>query len=171
MITQHLMPFRRPALARHPACAVRAPFGSLNSDFDRLFNALIPTTFRGVLPSLENGSKASGFVPNVDIRENAEQIQITVELPGIDEKEVKVQLDADRLVITGEKQRGNTKEKDVDYSHHERTYGSFERVIRLETEVEADKVKATFRNGVLEISLPKLTPEKEVSREIKVVTG
>ncbi len=76
-------------------------------------------------------------------------------MPGLDEKDVEVSLSNDTLTISGEK-KAEKEDKGENYYRLERSYGSFQRVIPLSTEIEADKVEAAFKNGVLQITLPKL---------------
>ncbi len=98
--------------------------------------------------------RMSAFTPNVDIKDEETRITIEAELPGVSEKDVEVTLSGDSLIIRGEKKL-ETEEKEKDYYRVERSYGSFRRSIPLPVEVDGDNVKATFRNGILSITLPK----------------
>ena len=105
--------------------------------------------------------------PRIDISETDTELRIEVELPGIDEKDVCLTLTDNVLMIRGEK-KAEREEKDKNYYVSERSFGSFQRAIPLPTEVDADKVEASFKNGVLTVRLPK-TPEAEAkTRRIEV---
>jgi HSP20 family protein len=94
------------------------------------------------------------FSPSVDISENDKEIKVSAELPGLDDDDIQVTLDRDLLTISGEKKE-EKEDKRQNYYRLERSYGSFRRSLRLPAEVEADKIEATFKNGVLKITLPK----------------
>ena len=91
-----------------------------------------------------------------------------MEVPGINEKDVSVSITGDLLTIKGERrwEQGAKETKDNTVLHVERVYGKFERLIQLPCAVQGDKVKATYRDGVLEVRLPKA--EEVKPREIKV---
>src|SRR2546427_1658897 len=105
------------------------------------------------------------WVPPVDMYATKDDLVLTVELPGVSEKEVTVSITGDLLTVTGER-RFEQRVKEQDLLHVERTYGKFERVIQLPMAVQADHVKATYRAGVLEIKLPKA--EELKPKEIKI---
>jgi HSP20 family protein len=109
------------------------------------------------------------FNPHVDVTENDQEIKVVAELPGLTEKDVEVSLANDMLTISGEK-KAEKEDKGENYYRLERSYGSFQRTIPLPTEVEADKVDATFKNGVLQITLPKLYPGEGVKKKISIKT-
>lgn len=92
--------------------------------------------------------------PPVDVREDGRAVYVTAELPGLDEKDFSVELREGRLVLRGEK-RADRREKRGEYSFSECSYGSFVRTIPLPCEIEADKVEAKYKNGVLRVTLPK----------------
>ncbi len=105
-------------------------------------------------------------VPVVDIIEHEKAYEITAEVPGVDEKQLSVKVVNDTVQIKGEKQE-NREDKSSSYHLTERRYGSFERVFTLPKTVDADNVKARFKNGVLTVTLPKraeaMKPEKNVN--------
>ena len=103
--------------------------------------------------------------PAVDLFEDKNDIVVKVELPGMEKENVEVKLTDHMLTIKGEKKK--TEEvKEENYYRSERSYGSFIRTLELPTDVHADKVKASFKNGILEVRLPKT--EEAKSKEIKV---
>jgi len=105
--------------------------------------------------------------PAVDIAEKDNAYEITAELPGIDEKNVEVQFSEGTLSIRGEK-KDEKEEKKKDYYLSERRYGSFQRSFRVPDGVDADKIEAQFKNGVLTVTLPKTADAKKKERKITV---
>jgi HSP20 family protein len=114
-----------------------------------------------------NAATAQGrtWLPAVDMHETKDNLVLKVELPGVREKDVSVSITGDLLTIRGER-RWEDESKDQKFLHVERVYGQFERLIQLPMAVQADKVKAAYRDGILEITLPKA--EELKPREIKI---
>ena len=112
-------------------------------------------------------SSAAGrrWAPTVDLYETKDDLVLTMELPGVREKDVTVSITGDLLTIKGER-RFEHDVKEHQLLHVERAYGNFERLVQLPIPVQADKVKATYRDGVLEVRLPKT--EEIKPKEIKV---
>jgi HSP20 family protein len=105
------------------------------------------------------------WLPPCDMSETKDDLNVTFELPGVSEKDVTVSIMGDVLTLKGE--RKSEKElKDESYHQLERVYGRFERSVPLPVAIQADKVKATYRDGVLEVKLPKA--EEVKSKEIKI---
>ena len=104
-------------------------------------------------------------VPAVDLYEEKDEIVVKAELPGIDKDGIEVNLSDHHLIIKGEKKK-EEEVKEENYYRSERSYGSFLRALELPTDVHADKVKASFKNGILEVRLPKT--EEAKAKEIKV---
>ena len=100
--------------------------------------------------------------PRIDVSETDDEYKIEAELPGINQKEIDVKIDNNILTIKGKKE--DTKEKkDKNYHLRERYYGTFQRSISLPSNIESDKIDASFKNGVLHIVVPKnvkRTPKK-----------
>ncbi len=94
------------------------------------------------------------FSPSLDVVETDKEIKVSVELPGMDEKDIDVQVFRDMLTISGEK-RQEQEERGQNYWRMERSYGSFRRTVPLPGEVDVDKAEAVFRKGVLTVTLPK----------------
>jgi HSP20 family protein len=106
------------------------------------------------------------FSPRMDVAESDTEIVVSAELPGLDDEDIDVSLSRGMLTISGEKRQGK-EEKGRNYYRVERSYGSFQRSIPLPAEVDASKVDAVFRKGVLTITLPK-TGEAKGRRRIVV---
>ena len=105
------------------------------------------------------------WLPAVDMHETKDDLVLTVEVPGVSEKDVKVTINGDLLSIRGER-RVDDEAKERQYMHVERVYGQFERLIQLPIGVQADKVRATYRDGLLQVTLPKA--EELKPREVKI---
>ena len=103
--------------------------------------------------------------PTVDLYEEKDEIVVKAELPGIDKNNIEVNLTDHMLTIKGEKKK-EEEVKEKNYYRSERSYGSFLRTLELPKDVHADKVKASFRNGILEVRMPKT--EEAKAKEIKV---
>jgi len=105
--------------------------------------------------------------PAVDIVETDKAYQVTAELPGMDEKNIEVKVVNDGLRIRGEKKE-EKEEKKKDYFLSERRYGSFERYFRVPEGVDADKIEASFKKGVLTVTLPKKPEAQKPEKKIEV---
>jgi len=92
--------------------------------------------------------------PAVDVVETGNLVRVTAEMPGLTEKDFQVEVLGDRLILRGEK-RQDREEKREDYYCHECSYGSFSRTVALPCEVDSQNAKATLRNGMLTVELPK----------------
>lgn len=150
------------------------PFGGLRREIDRLFEDF-DRDFWG-FPFRRSGFDVEPFwrrelswagSPAVNISENDTAYEITAELPGIDEKNIELKLANGGLTIKGEKQE-EKEEKKTDYYLHERHFGSFERSFRVPEGVDTDKINATFKNGVLTVTLPKSPEAKKAEKKIEV---
>jgi HSP20 family protein len=118
------------------------------------------------LPAWPWGERERGWAPAVDMVDHKEEIVLRADLPGLEEKNIEVTVQDGSLTIRGERKE-ETEEKKEDYYYSERRYGLFARTLPLPAGVEADKVKATFRNGVLEVHLPKAKEAKGRKIEVK----
>ena len=105
--------------------------------------------------------------PSIDLSESENEVTVKAELPGLEAKDLDISLERDLLVIKGEKKH-ETEEKNKRFHRIERVYGSFHRVIRLPVEVKTDKIDATFKNGVLTVTLPKAEEAKKQITHIEV---
>ncbi|MCK5554386.1 MAG: Hsp20/alpha crystallin family protein, partial [Deltaproteobacteria bacterium] len=126
------------------------PFGELTSfrrEMDRLWE-----NFFGERPLPKIWERE--WAPSLEMSETKDNFVVKAEVPGIDAKDIDISLTGDVLTIKGEK-RQEKKEKEEDYHLVERSYGSFSRSVRLPAEVESDRIKASYKNGILNITLPK----------------
>jgi HSP20 family protein len=135
--------------------------------FDRVFDTMMrgwPMAWRDA-PRLDVGG--FDFAPRVETAETDTAYEVTAELPGVDEKDVKVSLEDDVLCIAGEK-KVEREEKKKEYVMSERSYGSFKRCFTLPENVAVDKVAARFEKGVLRVTLPKNAAAPKSQREIPI---
>ena len=142
----------------------RDPFLALHREVNRLFDDV----FRGFSSGPPSFGRDFGFAggwPNVEISDNEKEIKVTAEVPGLEEKDIEVLLDDGVLTLKGEK-RSETEDKDKQFS--ERYYGRFERRIPLGVEVDESKVEARFKNGELNIVLPKSAKAQSQVRRIAI---
>lgn len=109
----------------------------------------------------------SEFHTKLDVKDCEKQIEVTAELPGVEAKDIELTFNKGNLVLKGEK-KSEKEESDKNYYRMERRYGSFYRVIPLPTEVQEDKAEATFKNGVLKITLPKNHEATKSERKIEI---
>ena len=130
----------------------------------------VDEVMRGVdfLPTLVGEPAApAAFKPRIDVSETDKALAISAELPGLDEKDVKVELEDEVLTISGEK-KAESATKDKGWYRAERSYGAFRRVIPLPTDVEAEKAKAVFKRGVLSIELPRKEEATQKKRTLEI---
>jgi HSP20 family protein len=142
------------------------PFESFHKEMDRVFNGLF-SDFGGFKSGFFNLDRGGSFSPKIDVSEDKGGINIAAELPGMDEKDIEVSLKDGRLLIKGEKSHDEKKE-DRNYYHVERSYGSFQRSISVPEGIDPDRIKASFKKGLLKIKLPKSEEEQKKVRKIEV---
>jgi HSP20 family protein len=111
-------------------------------------------------------SEETTFTPAFDVSETEKELIIKAEVPGIDKKDININLSDGLLTIKGEKKHEKEEESE-NYHRVERRYGTFSRTVRLPFEVEVDKVDATYKDGVLKITVPKSEAAKPRKIEIK----
>jgi len=141
----------------------QSPFLSLHREVNRLFDDV----FRGLeLPSaLGRFPSVGASWPNVEIADTDKALRITAEVPGLEEKDIELLLEDGVLTLRGEK-KSETEDKERQFS--ERFYGQFERRIAVGSDVEQDKVSASFRNGVLTVTLPKAERAQSRAKRIAI---
>ncbi len=145
---------------------IQYPLATLYSEVDRLFDGLF-SGFNGssVLPF--RGERPIEFSPKVNVSENDREIEVTVEIPGVDQSNVEITLNDNVLTIKGEKKE-EKEIKDRDRCHVERSYGPFKRSLYVPYEIESDKVGASFIKGILKVILPKSEKPQGSVRKIEV---
>jgi HSP20 family protein len=158
MNLRSLIPIGRDrTVARHE---LFTPFATLQREIDRLFD-----DFTRGWPTL-GGLAKTDLLPSMDVTETDKTIEITAELPGLEEKDVEINVADNVLTIRGEK-KAEKEEKDKDYRLVERTYGSFARTLALPEGVDPDMIKASIAKGVLTVTVPKPAPAEVKKVEVK----
>ena len=136
------------------------PTRSLMTDFDQIFDSM----FTRDLPQFPS---AQSWTPAVDVNETETEFSLSAEMPGLDKKNVSVDIHDGVITIKGERAIDNEKSTD-DYRIRERQLGSFNRSFRLPDNVNEVKVAAKFKNGVLKVTLPKTKEVIPEGRQIKI---
>jgi HSP20 family protein len=121
-------------------------------------NHLAQAMFEGAMQDNQFGQRR-GWLPAVDVSEGEQAFTLTAELPGFSKDDVQIELQDNQLTLKGERKR-ETDVQEKQYRRVERVYGSFERSIKLPVAIDADKVHATFKDGVLKLTLPKAEEAK-----------
>jgi HSP20 family protein len=135
-------------------------FEKMRREMDRLWDSFFESK-----PTRRVGE--GEWAPSLDISETKGDLVVKAELPGIDPKEIDISLNEGILTIKGEKMQ-EKEEKEEGYHLVERSYGSFTRSIRLPREIQSEKINASYKNGVLKITLPKTEEAKKKEVKIKV---
>ena len=132
---------------------------SLQNEMNRLFDSLTPTS---------RSEWTGSFVPPAEMYEDGDAVYLKLEVPGIDAKDLDVQVTAEAVSISGQRQ-AETKTEEKGVTRSEFRYGKFQRVIPLPARVQNDKVEAEYKNGILMLTLPKAEAEK--TKVVKVNIG
>ncbi len=133
--------------------------GGLRQEMEHLFDRFFEPRW-DELPTLGE------WAPRLDVSETKDAVMVKVEIPGVEQKDINISLQDQTLTIKGEKHQ-ETEEKDERWHRVERSYGSFLRAVRLPTAVDGGKVTATFKNGLLTVTLPKTAAAKGTPIPIK----
>ena len=141
------------------------PFYSLQRQMNSLFDDFF-TGFDVAPRGLASG-KFGSFMPSLDVKESDKEFTIRAELPGVEEKDIEVTVTSEAVTIKGEKKE-EKEDKGKNYYYMERSYGSFNRVIPLSTETEANKAEASFKNGVLNVTIPKSPSAKNKGTKVPI---
>ncbi len=133
----------------------------LRREMDHFFDDLAPFSW-----NRENSGKAlSTWTPIADITENDKEYQILMDMPGMDKNDIKINIQDERVSITGER-KSEEKEEKTDFIRQERYYGSFFRSFKLPAKVKEDEIKASFKDGVLKVLIPKAEVVKPKSIKV-----
>jgi HSP20 family protein len=140
------------------------PFRDLLSIQDRMNRLFEQTLSRS---RSEEGIAASTWTPTVDIYETPETIVLKAELPGLSREDIEIQIRDNALTLKGERRFAKDAQQE-NYLRIERAYGAFQRSFTLPATIQQDKVRAVFRDGVLELTLPKAEEAKSKKIAIEV---
>jgi HSP20 family protein len=124
------------------------PFGYLRHQINRVFDDFWGESWLALRETF------AGFCPQVDVSETDKEVKVCAEIPGVDAKDIDVSVEDGTLTVRGEKKYEREENEKRQY-RMERSYGSFERAIRLPAEVDESKAKAEFKKGLLRLTLPK----------------
>jgi HSP20 family protein len=136
--------------------------GTIQNEMNRLFNSFFDT------PTTANGTTFRRWIPAMDLVETDGAFVLKADLPGLSESDVNIEVEDDVLTISGER-KSEQQDRKAGYYRVERSYGSFRRSLTLPEGVEADSVKATFANGVLEVTVPK--PVHQAPRKVQITVA
>lgn len=136
----------------------------MNRVFDDFFSDFPLATRMG-----ERGLATDVFTPRVDVSETDKEVRVSAELPGMDEKDITVELDDAAITIRGERKE-EKEEKGKNWYTREQSYGAFHRIVPLPTSVNAEKASARFKKGVLTVTVPKREEEQAKRKAIRIET-
>jgi HSP20 family protein len=136
---------------------------AIQQEMNRLFGSAFDAQ-----GGLGNGGGGSRWIPPMDLVEDDEHFVVRADLPGVEEKDVSVELEDNVLTISGER-KSDTEQRKEGYYRIERAYGMFSRSLTLPEGVDAEGIKASFANGVLEVRIPK--PEERKPRKVAINVG
>jgi len=145
---------------------ILSPLQQLHSEMDRIFDQ----TFKGFGLAQFGFGKASAaelFKPTLDLSASEKQYTVSVEVPGVDEKDIQLEIVDDTLVIKGEKKQ-ETESKDNSFYRIERSYGSFRRVLSLPEDADRENVSAAFKKGVLTVTIPRKPSQKAEVKRVEI---
>jgi HSP20 family protein len=144
------------------------------NDFEQWFNRLAGDFWRRPFPSLLRPERwwpleggMAGRIPAVDVYEDKDDLVIQAEIPGLAKEDISVQVSDATLTLKGEKKREAAINED-EYYCHERAFGAFSRMVELPCEVKSEQVKASVKNGLLEVRLPKTEEAKKRAITVKI---
>ena len=138
----------------------------LRTQMDRLLDEFYHDGFE-LSPFFKGLEDLGDFAPKMDINETKKEITVSAELPGLKPEDVEISLHDNVLTIQGEKQ-AEKEEEDVHSYYVERSYGSFARSVRLPSQVDAEKIEASLKDGLLKITLPKSQGAQEKTKKIPI---
>jgi HSP20 family protein len=152
------------SLAKTEPASALSPF----EEFERRFEDFFRRPFSLMEAPWTRWSAIAGDVsPAMDIYEEGNDIVVKAEIPGMKKEEIHVDINEKAVTVSGEKKKEEKVER-KDYVHLERTYGSFARTFALPAEVQTDKARATFKDGVLELRVPKTAEAARRTRKVAI---
>ena len=147
-------------IQRAAPASIFSPFGEMERWFEGAFPALMQRYFRGGWPSWdEMPAVFEGRIPSVDVIDRDNEILVRAEIPGVNKKDLDVSVTEDSVCIKGSVKH-EEKEEQGEYYRRETSSGSFTRTVALPNEVDTARVKAEFKDGMLEMTLPKVKQSK-----------
>ena len=141
-----------------------SPFERMEDVMEDFFRRPFGLPLWGGMPRISEGLEPS---PSVDIYEKGDEIVVKSDMPGMTKDDIEVNLTDDTITLSGER-RKEEKVEEKNFYRLERSYGSFKRTFGLPTEVQSDKAKASFKDGVLEVKIPRSELAKQKEKKIKI---
>ena len=167
-MNRSLIPWRRKEGSPARSRDADNPFEALHRQMNELFESYFEEFDVPRLPGLWRGDEGlSTLTPSFEVAETDDEVKVTAELPGMEEKDIEVTLENNILTVKGEKKE-EREEKKKDCYFTERRYGHFQRMLPLPSNVQEEKVRAKFKKGVLSITLPKSEEARKKGRKIEV---
>ena len=166
MAITDIIPWTRPNRTLATRRQEMDPFNSLRREIDRVFGDFLTDSRWPERMNLFDHQMGS-FMPEIDVKETDKEIRVTAELPGMEQKDIEVTFIDGGLTIKGEKREEQEEEKG-DWFRSERRYGAFERMIPLPVDIDVNKAKASFKKGVLKVTLPKSEQARSNRKTIPV---
>ena len=159
------IPVRREDEEEHPVYSLQREMNHIFDDFFRSFDAPTRGDSFALSPFSTHGTSVG--MPRIDVHETDKELRISAELPGMTEKDIEVSLSKNMLTVSGEKKQES--EKNIKgWYRMERSYGSFSRSIQLPCDVDQDSCQASFKNGVLTVSVSKSQEAEAISKSIPI---
>jgi HSP20 family protein len=162
MDTRHLLPFGF-TRSRDPMPAERDPFRALRREMDRMFEDFA----RGLPVGALAEGEGVAVSPRIDVSETDGEMVVTAELPGMKEDDIDVTLAGPMLTLRGEK-KAERDRKAEDFHVMERSFGRFTRTVPLPFDADPERIEASFKEGVLTVTIPKPAEEKGKSHKIRI---
>lgn len=130
-------------------------------DFDRIVDFFLSPTYANTV----------SFQPNCDVNESKDHYLVSFDMPGVKKEDIKIEVEGNKLVISGHRQRELEGEEGEAILHHQRMYGKFERTFTLPSTIATEKIEAHYENGVLSVALPKAEAAKGRTIQIQSSQG
>ncbi len=150
-----------------------SPLEDLHSELDRMLDRAFQGFWpgRGTPPAQREAAPQGFLKPRLDVSVTDAEYAVSVELPGVSEKDVSIEVEDHALVISGEKKNENeAKDAEKGWYRVERSYGSFRRMLALPEDANAEGIKAAYKDGILKISIPRVEPKPNEKKRIEIST-
>jgi HSP20 family protein len=167
MAAERIRRTEKKSLEPYRAAGWMSPFEKMEELFENFFERPFGRPWWPVMPRMERMFEEIEPTPMVDIYEEDDKLVVKCDLPGMTRDDIEINLTDDTITISGEKRKEEKVEK-KNYFRLERAYGAFKRSFALPVEVDTDKAKASFKDGVLEVKIPKTEAAKQKGHKIKI---
>ncbi|MDJ0921562.1 MAG: Hsp20/alpha crystallin family protein [Henriciella sp.] len=148
---------------QHDSRLLANPFAAMRQDIDSIFNRYLPSMFHH-----NQAQQDWSFInADLDLSETDDSLELEIDAPGIDKKDIDISLNGQTLSVSGTRE-DKREEKAKDFHQIERSFGSFQRQITLPCEVDTSKIEASLKDGVLKIVMPKTEKAKDSAKKIPI---